>query len=63
MNVENYCVTYHCNEDVGDDGVWMVHLKSCLCMKNDSEIFHQLGENFEITLINNHALFIMCLQH
>ena len=55
MNVENYCVTYHCNEDVGDDGVWMVHLKSCLCMKNDSEIFHQLGENFEITLINNYA--------
>ena len=43
--VENYCVTYHCNEDVGDDGVWMVHLKSCLCMKNDSEIFQQLGEN------------------
>ena len=48
MNVENYCVTYHCNEDVGDEGAWLVHLKSCLCMKNDSEIFHQLGENFEI---------------
>ena len=42
MTVENYCVTYHCNDDVGD---WMVHLKSCLCMKNDSVIFDKLGEN------------------
>ena len=48
MNVENYCVAYHCDEDVGDELAWLVHLKSCLCMKNDSEIFHQLGDNFEI---------------
>ena len=43
MTVENYCVTYHCGDD--DVGDWTVHLKSCLCMKNDSVIFDQLGEN------------------
>ena len=57
MNVENYCVAYHCDEDVG---AWLVHLKSCLCMKNDSEIFQQLGENFKITLINKHAYNLSC---
>ena len=60
MNVENYCVSYHCDEDVGDEGAWLVHLKSCLCMKNDSEIFQQLGENFEITLINKYPYNLPC---
>ena len=45
MTVENYCVTYTCDDNVGDEGAWMVYLKSCLCMKNDSVIFDQLGEN------------------